>query len=351
MYGTVNSRLGPQVGGVSDRSPGLLVPSPHWFYPLHQNNSAKLATTASSSWKLSLALLPHGLQPTRKVRLSAMKMCRTLWLVSLLLAAAEQVSSAELDVEWASSSTPLQVGGGPGTDAAAAGSSSGGGGAAGGGSGGEEEKEEGEEEEAPFDPSQVYVDILLPGEGDTVNSSNFEVALAIVSPVPRQFQRHFNGSLVCISLDAKPYACWPVFEMTRHPRFARVPSGEHTLEAMITEPFPFEAPDDPRMAPVFVRSSWSGRRRFNTDDSDEGSQGGVEEAAPEEPEDKGGEGGEGGNSHQRISMPHITLVSPPEMSTTPNWFPLNYEVGGSTGELARASASASVRTSCARVGA
>eukprot|EP00924_Labyrinthula_sp_SR-Ha-C_P009735 snap_masked-scaffold_22-processed-gene-4.16-mRNA-1 protein AED:1.00 eAED:1.00 QI:0/-1/0/0/-1/1/1/0/480 len=77
-----------------------------------------------------------------------------------------------------------------------------------------------------------------PNENITVNFSHVDVQLAITTNAfnTTVFQRKYNNSNVCISLDWGPYSCWSMFHMKRHPRFANVPDGWHFFETYLIDP-------------------------------------------------------------------------------------------------------------------
>jgi hypothetical protein len=51
-----------------------------------------------------------------------------------------------------------------------------------------------------------------------------------------RFQAKFNHSNVCISLDASPYSCWPLYGLSSYPLFTNVTSGTHRLVAKLVDP-------------------------------------------------------------------------------------------------------------------
>jgi len=86
------------------------------------------------------------------------------------------------------------------------------------------------------------------------------------------FEEHFKGAFICAALDGVGtdggggesetrgsglgggHACWPLFNVTRGPRFVAVPDGFHTLDAVVTHPNSGEE----------IGESWSVTRAFLT---------------------------------------------------------------------------------------
>ena len=48
-----------------------------------------------------------------------------------------------------------------------------------------------------------------------------------------QFEKKFNESSMCISLDDSAFSCWPIFRLSCYPRFSSVKLGKHRIRAML----------------------------------------------------------------------------------------------------------------------
>ena len=66
--------------------------------------------------------------------------------------------------------------------------------------------------------------------------TDFDVMPSVTSQQPEIFESRWRNEFVCFSLDGAASCCYPIFTMTRLPRFVGVSEGMHTLVAKITHP-------------------------------------------------------------------------------------------------------------------
>jgi len=164
---------------------------------------------------------------------------------------------------------------------------------------------------ADFDAIDARAELLAPREGALLALDSFEVGINVFTPDPAEFEKHFADCRVCVRLDGGPWACWAVFEMTRPPLYAHVPSGAHELEAVLT---------DPRGdGTAILRRSWSGVRRFRV--------AGVEDlVAAEAPQEEPAAPAPVEDAAESTPMPRVQVDQPREMQPLPQAFEVGFGV-------------------------
>ena len=82
------------------------------------------------------------------------------------------------------------------------------------------------------------VTVVEPTNESAVEGSVVDVKLNINTNTEEtnKFEAKFNESSMCLSLDGSAFSCWPVFRLSKYPRFSNVQPGEHRLVAMLTDP-------------------------------------------------------------------------------------------------------------------
>lgn len=79
---------------------------------------------------------------------------------------------------------------------------------------------------------------LYPQPNGTVNMSFIDVQMNVQTNAHNTtlFQEKFNHSSICMSMDNSSFSCWPMFRISRFPRFAGVSPGNHTIIATLIDP-------------------------------------------------------------------------------------------------------------------
>ncbi|KAJ1462011.1 hypothetical protein M885DRAFT_506062 [Pelagophyceae sp. CCMP2097] len=166
-----------------------------------------------------------------------------------------------------------------------------------------------------FDDLEVQAQIVSPAEGAVVAAGLLEVQLNVWAPDPEAFGERYAQARVCLSLDARPYACWAVFGAAEFPLLANVPAGNHTLEAVLTDP---RSTDETAV----LRRSWSGTRRFTV----AGAVAPVPAAAPEVPAAEAPAPDAENDEANRIGIPVVLLEQPREFAALPSHFEVTYTI-------------------------
>mmetsp|Transcript_24012 Transcript_24012/g.29392 ORF Transcript_24012/g.29392 Transcript_24012/m.29392 type:complete len:258 (+) Transcript_24012:73-846(+) len=99
-------------------------------------------------------------------------------------------------------------------------------------------KPKAERKEIPYENIAGTTSFIQPVPYSTVNGSVVEVQLNIATNTPNTtaFQEKFNNSNICLSIDDSEYSCWPIFRLSRYPRFAGVSPGTHNIIAKLVDP-------------------------------------------------------------------------------------------------------------------
>lgn len=79
---------------------------------------------------------------------------------------------------------------------------------------------------------------MYPAPNSTVNMSFLDVQMNVQTNAFNTtiFEEKFNHSSICMSMDHSGYSCWPMFRISRYPRFANVEPGNHTIVAKLIDP-------------------------------------------------------------------------------------------------------------------
>ena len=109
------------------------------------------------------------------------------------------------------------------------------------------------------EPEQVEIaipgiNLMFPSDQDVIPDDRFDVLLAVTSPDIKEFQTHFKGGWVAVSLDGNHYACFPIVDAQFYPRFLNVPGGVHFLEAQLVHPQTFELISETSSGPTTFQS-------------------------------------------------------------------------------------------------
>ena len=174
--------------------------------------------------------------------------------------------------------------------------------------------EEGEEAPNGFDwdfysgPINMSTNILFPLEGTTLRAQ-FEVMIEVKADPLGAFESRYKDAYHCIELDGAIPACWPLFDVPVHPRFAAVSEGEHSLRAAITD-----------MHGEWIdEATWSPVRRVTVSETidDEAAEDGGEVVAEPDADDP--------PETFKLDIPISEIVRPYEMAVlTTSFFDLQY---------------------------
>ena len=104
--------------------------------------------------------------------------------------------------------------------------------------GGQSSSEEVPPEPVPWEEITGSVTVIRPTGEEEVEGGVVDVELNINTNTIEtdQFEKKFNESSMCISLDDSAFSCWPIFRLSRYPRFSSVKPGKHRIRAMLTDP-------------------------------------------------------------------------------------------------------------------
>lgn len=109
------------------------------------------------------------------------------------------------------------------------------------------------DEGAPVQMEPPLVRLLSPPEMSVLTTAFVDVAYEVATRDPPLFEQHFGRAYACASLDdSEACACWPLFNVSRSPRWVSVAEGFHTARAFVTHPNTGAA----------IAASWSRERCF-----------------------------------------------------------------------------------------
>ena len=131
----------------------------------------------------------------------------------------------------------------------------------------------------------------------------FDVQIHINTADAQAFKSGYDGDDLCLSLDGSSFSCWPIFEISRLPRFVGVHDGAHTLVGML------------KSGGVLIEGS-KGTTSFTS------SRPGEQPALPEEPQQEAPEHPEKPKDpppqQETVKIPQVQILSPRKLSTVAN---------------------------------